>query len=135
MAGTYIYQLNTLLRRVVTNGTAQQLESWMQKNTVVAGKTGTTNDLRDSWFAGFSGSHLAVVWMGNDQNQPTGLTGSQGAMRVWANLFKNIDTQDLSLADQPGLDYAYIDYNNGLLADKDCQRAVNLLQLFQCEGA
>ena len=126
VAGTYIYQLNTLLRRVVTNGTAQQLESWMQKNTVVAGKTGTTNDLRDSWFAGFSGSHLAVVWMGNDQNQPTGLTGSQGAMRVWANLFKNIDTQDLSLADQPGLDYAYIDYNNGLLADKDCQRAVRL---------
>jgi len=124
--GTYIHQLNMMLRRVVTNGTAHQLAGWMQKNTIVAGKTGTTNDLRDSWFAGFSGSHLAVVWMGDDQNRPTGLTGSQGAMRVWANLFKNIDTQDLSLADQPGLEYADIDYTNGLLVDKACQRAVRM---------
>ena len=123
---TYIRQINTLLRRVVTNGTARQLGGWLHKKTIIAGKTGTTNDLRDSWFAGFSGSHLGVVWMGNDQNQSTGLTGSQGAMRVWARLFKNIDTQDLVLNDMPGLEYHYIDNHNGLRVDSSCSRAVRL---------
>ncbi|MFO7604286.1 MAG: penicillin-binding protein 1B [Gammaproteobacteria bacterium] len=121
-----IHQLNTILRRVVTHGTAKSLPQWLGRDTVIAGKTGTTNDLRDSWFAGFSGSHLAVVWMGNDQNQSTGLTGSQGAMRVWANLFKAIDTQDLLLDEMPGLEYQDIDHHNGLRADRYCERAVRL---------
>ena len=121
-----IHQLNTLLRRVVTDGTARRLNNWMAKEIVIAGKTGTTNDLRDSWFAGFSGSHLAVVWMGNDQNKSTGLTGSSGAMRVWANMFKQIETQDLILNDMSELDYQYIDHHNGLLVDENCSRAVRL---------
>lgn len=122
----YIHQLNTILRRVVTHGTARQLPQWLGDDNIIAGKTGTTNDLRDSWFAGFSGRHLAVVWMGNDQNQSTGLTGSQGAMRVWADLFKQLDTQDLNLSDLPGLEYHYIDHQNGLQAGQYCERAVRL---------
>ena len=121
-----IHQLNTILRRVVTDGTARQLNQWIGKDIVIAGKTGTTNDLRDSWFAGFSGSHLAVVWMGNDHNKSTGLTGSRGAMRVWANMFQHIETQDLSLSDMPGLDYRFIDHHNGFVADESCERAVRL---------
>jgi len=121
-----IHQLNTILRRVVTDGTARQLNHWVGKDIVIAGKTGTTNDLRDSWFAGFSGRHLAVVWMGNDQNKSTGLTGSSGAMRVWANMFQHIETQDLSLSDMPGLDYQYIDHHNGFVAEESCDRAVRL---------
>ena len=46
--------------------------------SVVAGKSGTSSDLRDSWFAGFSGSHVVVVWVGYDDDLPTGLTGSAG---------------------------------------------------------
>ncbi|WP_419175553.1 penicillin-binding protein 1B [Desulfosediminicola sp.] len=56
-----------------------------------AGKTGTTNDLRDSWFAGFSDNHIGVVWLGNDDNSSVKLTGSSGALRVWVDLFTQLD--------------------------------------------
>ena len=45
-----------------------------------AGKTGTTNDLRDAWFVGFTPDLLTVVWVGLDDNQPLGLSGSQAAL-------------------------------------------------------
>ena len=60
-----------------------------------AGKTGTSNDSRDSWFAGYTGDHLAVVWVGNDENEPTGLYGATGAMRVWSALFTKLPTAPL----------------------------------------
>ena len=55
--------------------------AYLPSELVVAGKSGTSSDYRDSWFAGFSGSHLAVVWIGYDDNTPTGLTGSSGSLR------------------------------------------------------
>ena len=58
----------------------------------VAGKTGTSNDYRDSWFAGFSGSHLIVVWVGHDDNSSTGLTGTTGALPVWSKLMGSLST-------------------------------------------
>ena len=48
-----------------------------------AGKTGTTNDLRDAWFVGFTPELLTVVWVGFDDNQPIGLSGSQAALPIW----------------------------------------------------
>ncbi len=85
-----------LLHQVTQKGTAKTL-SWALPNTQVAGKTGTTNDLRDSWFAGFGGKHLGVVWIGDDNNQPTNLTGATGALLVWKDLFKQINEPSLSL--------------------------------------
>ena len=69
--------MTNLLIGVVQRGTATRVRVLERP---MGGKTGTTNDQRDSWFAGFSGEHLAVVWMGNDENQPIGLTGSSGAL-------------------------------------------------------
>ncbi|MBI2398083.1 MAG: penicillin-binding protein 1B [Xanthomonadales bacterium] len=63
----------------------------------VAGKTGTSDDLRDSWYAGFTGGHLAVVWLGRDDNQRAGLYGATGAMRVWAALFEKLPSEPLQL--------------------------------------
>ena len=54
-----------------------------------AGKTGTTNDKKDAWFGGFTPYHVAVVWVGYDDNTPHGLTGSSGAVPIWANYMKN----------------------------------------------
>ena len=48
-----------------------------------AGKTGTTNDLRDAWFVGFTPELLTVVWVGFDDNQPLGLSGAQAALPIW----------------------------------------------------
>jgi membrane carboxypeptidase/penicillin-binding protein len=53
-----------------------------------AGKTGTTNDKKDAWFAGFTPLHTAVVWVGYDDNSPHGLTGGGGAVPIWTTYMK-----------------------------------------------
>ncbi len=54
-----------------------------------AGKSGTTNDLRDAWFVGFTPELLTVVWVGLDDNQPLGLSGAQAALPIWTSFMKN----------------------------------------------
>jgi len=95
-----------LLNQVAKRGTAKSL-SWSFPNMPLAGKTGTTNDLKDSWFAGFDGQYLAVVWLGKDNNQSTGLTGATGALRVWTDLFEQLDpiAIDLSISENVSLGY------------------------------
>ena len=78
-------QVQRALIGVVEAGTAQYLRQRFGRK-VVAGKTGTTNDTRDSWFSGFTDQQLTVVWLGRDDNQPTYLSGSAGALRVWADI-------------------------------------------------
>jgi penicillin-binding protein 1B len=72
-----------------------------------AGKTGTTDDLRDSWFAGFAGDRLAVVWVGRDDNRSARLTGASGALRVWTRLFQAIPVRPLSLEPPEGILWGY----------------------------
>src|SRR3546814_2168133 len=59
-------------------------------------------DMRDSWFAGFTGDHLAVFWMGRDDNKPTTLFGASGGLRAWRDLFAKLPTTPLSAAPGPG---------------------------------
>ena len=54
-----------------------------------AGKSGTTNDLRDAWFVGFTPELLTVVWVGFDDNQPSRLSGSQAALPIWTQFMKS----------------------------------------------
>ena len=75
-----IYTLDRMLIEVFERGTGAPARRSLPPALVVAGKTGTSNDYRDSWFSGFSGGHLIVVWMGHDDNSPTGLTGTTGAL-------------------------------------------------------
>ena len=53
-----------------------------------AGKSGTTNDLRDAWFVGFTPELLTVVWVGFDDNTPLGLSGTQAALPIWTEFMK-----------------------------------------------
>ncbi len=99
------------LQRVVSGGTARQLMSDGFGRLTPAGKTGTSNDSRDSWYAGYTGDHLAVIWVGNDQNKPTGLYGATGAMRVWSSIFKKLPTAPLQL-NQRGLDWQWVSGSN-----------------------
>ncbi|HYL72352.1 MAG TPA: penicillin-binding transpeptidase domain-containing protein, partial [Candidatus Dormibacteraeota bacterium] len=81
-----VYQLDRMLVEVMEHGTGRAARALLPPNLAVAGKSGTSSEYRDSWFAGFSGGHLAVVWVGFDDNQPTGFTGSAGALPVWAHI-------------------------------------------------
>jgi penicillin-binding protein 1B len=102
------------------------LNSRLPEGLAVAGKTGTTNGLRDSWFAGFSGDKVAVVWVGRDDNKPTKLTGSSGALRIWGDIMAVIDTQPLPEFAPEGIQEVRVDPGNGLLAGSGCGRAMTV---------
>lgn len=108
------------LQRVVTSGTGSALMRDGLGRLAPAGKTGTSNDGRDSWFAGYTGDHLAVAWVGNDQNQATGLYGATGGMRVWANLFLRLPSAPLQLSSN-GIDWRWV--LDGQSTDPDCPGA------------
>ncbi|WP_083930446.1 penicillin-binding protein 1B [Methylovulum miyakonense] len=94
------YIVNTILQEVMREGTGNSAYNAFPKDYGLAGKTGTTNDAKDSWFAGYTGDYLSVVWVGRDDNKPIGLTGATGALPIWTALMRQISTQPVTL-DQP----------------------------------
>lgn len=121
-----VYLLTDALQEVVRDGTGQGLRQWFPEDLAIAGKTGTTDDLRDSWFAGFTGDRLAVVWVGYDDNRTTGLTGASGAMTVWAETMRALDPEPLVVPIPENVERAWIDPETGLRADSGCAGAVEL---------
>ncbi len=120
------YLLVTALQDVVRQGTAQGLHRYLPAELGIAGKTGTTDDFRDSWFAGFSGDRLGVVWVGRDDNQPAGLTGASGAMTVWAEMMAGLALEPLILPVPDGIERVWIDPQSGLRSVAGCPDAVEL---------
>ena len=114
------------MQYAVRDGTGQAIFQALPAERFVAGKTGTTDDLRDSWFAGFTAERLGVVWIGRDDNQSTGLTGSSGALLVWRDLFSRFNPADGAPPAAEGIEYQWIDPVSGLLADATCADAVQL---------
>ena len=108
------------LQHAVTSGTGRQLIGDGLGRLSPAGKTGTSNDGRDSWFAGWTGDHLAVIWVGNDQNKETGLYGGTGAMRVWSAIFSRLPSAPLQVGDK-GIDWQFIVNQN--TTDPGCASA------------
>jgi penicillin-binding protein 1B len=104
-----VQTLNSGLVQVIEHGTASRIRSRLPKDLFYAGKTGTTNDTRDSWFAGFSAAHLGVVWLGTDDNQPTGLTGSSGALSLWGEIFGKLSTTGLTFDESDELELHWVD--------------------------
>jgi penicillin-binding protein 1B len=115
-----VYQVNRMMVEVMERGTGAGARAYLPPGLVVAGKSGTSSDYRDSWFAGFSGGHLAVVWIGYDDNAPTGLTGSSGSLAVWARLMASIGTTPWSVPLPEGLKETWIEYPTGLGAKPGC---------------
>ncbi len=103
-----VYLLNTLLQEAVRDGTGHSLYDMLPASLAVAGKTGTTDELRDSWFAGFTSDRLAVVWLGLDDNKPAGLTGSSGALRVWGDIIKAIGAQATRFPKPDNIEYVWV---------------------------
>jgi len=115
-----VHQLNRMLELVIEHGTGKSARAILPPNLVVAGKSGTSSELRDSWFAGFSGSHAAVVWVGYDDNRPTNFTGSSGALQVWARLFAGLDTTSRTAPLPESLVSVPIEFATGLRAEPTC---------------
>ena len=123
---TSVRIINSALHEVTRQGTARSLQWRLPKGLKVSGKTGTTNNTRDSWFAGFSGEHLIVSWLGTDDNKSTGLTGSSGALPIWSDIMKKIRTRPFSFAYDDELEYYNVEAKKGLLVDEDCATAAYL---------
>ncbi len=117
---TAVYQLNQMLVQVMEHGSGRGARAYLPSDLVVAGKSGTSSDYRDSWFAGFSGSHLAVVWIGYDDNSPTGLTGSSGSLAVWSRVMKSLGTASYSAPLPERLEEQWIEFRTGLGARPGC---------------
>jgi penicillin-binding protein 1B len=118
--------LNSGLVQVVEQGTARSLHARLDPAVKVAGKTGTTDDTRDSWFAGFDAAHVAVVWMGTDDNKPTGLSGSSGALPLWGDIYTHMVPLTLVFDNSDELAVHWVDLKSRALTDAQCPGAMQL---------
>ncbi|BBL69954.1 penicillin-binding protein 1B [Methylogaea oryzae] len=121
-----VYVLNTVLQEVAREGTARSIYSVLPEDFNVAGKTGTTNDLRDSWFAGFSGDYVGVVWVGRDDNQPAKLTGARGALPIWIDAFRRFSREPLEPTPPEKIELVWTDTASGKRAAESCPGARQL---------
>jgi penicillin-binding protein 1B len=127
------YLLNIALQEVVKSGTGKSLKPLINDTLKVAGKTGTTNDFRDSWFAGFTGSHVAVVWVGQDNNQPTGLTGASGALQIWGDIMNRVTSAPFAPVMPDSVGLFKLDKNDHLLADDSCDEVIEMPFIYGSE--
>jgi penicillin-binding protein 1B len=121
-----VYLLNKALQAVVVEGTASSLNKILPGSIGVAGKTGTTDDLKDSWFAGFTGKHLAVVWVGRDDNRSCSLTAASGALQIWGHLISNISTAPLNLTQPENIKWVVVNPETGFLTEELCPGAISV---------
>jgi penicillin-binding protein 1B len=113
------YLINYALHKVTLEGTASAVRHAFP-NVNMAGKTGTTNDYRDSWFAGFDRNLVTSVWMGADDNVPINLSGASGAMQVFIAFQQKQSPKNLSRRFPEGLGIAHFDAKSGALSAPGC---------------
>jgi len=113
------YLLNYALHKVTEQGTAKSL-TWRLPQHQLSGKTGTTNQLRDSWFVGYDAKHLVTTWVGRDDNQPTKLTGSSGALVLFAEFMKKQGVVDAPLVMPEGVAMLAFEQKSGNAVNAQC---------------
>ena len=119
------FLVTNMLRGVINEGTGAGARS-AGFTLDAAGKTGTTNDLRDAWFVGFTPELLTVVWVGFDDNQPVGLSGAQAALPIWTQFMMRALAGRASVPFDPpeGVSFVDIDPDTGKLALPRCPRVL-----------
>ena len=119
------YLVTNMMRSVLSEGTGAAARATGFAPDA-AGKTGTTNDLRDAWFVGFTPDLLTVVWVGLDDNQPLGLSGAQAALPMWTQfMIRALQGQpDNKFKEPDGISWAEIDRDTGKLAAPGCPRVL-----------
>ena len=115
-----IYLLSAAMQEVVRAGTGQGLNKFLPPEIAPAGKTGTTDEQRDAWFAGFTGDRLAVVWVGYDDNRAARLSGSAAALPIWGDMMAALAPEPLALAKPERIELVAIDPQTGLRGGVSC---------------
>jgi penicillin-binding protein 1B len=115
-----VRQVTRALEVAMIRGTGRSARGQLPEGLTVAGKTGTSNEFRDSWFAGFTGDNLAVVWLGHDDARPTGLSGARGALSVWSAVMAEAGATDFRPPPVAGLAEVLIDFGTGELVSAGC---------------
>jgi penicillin-binding protein 1B len=121
-----IYLVQNAMQRTMREGTGSSVYNQLPSSLNLAGKTGTSNDSRDSWFAGFSQDLLAVVWLGRDDNGPTPLTGATGALQVWTGFMRKADPLPLDMPIPENVTMAWVDRTTGQGSASGCPNAVQM---------
>jgi penicillin-binding protein 1B len=119
------YLLNYALHKVTLEGTAKAVrEAFPHIN--MAGKTGTTDDYRDSWFSGFDKNILVTSWIGKDDNQPVNLSGASGALQLFIAYQKQQQPKSLVRRFPKGLGISHFDIATGALSKAGCQQTFSV---------
>ncbi len=120
------FLVTNMMRSVINEGTGAGARS-AGFTLDAAGKSGTTNDLRDAWFIGFTPELLTAVWIGFDNNQPIGLSGSQAALPIWTTFMKRALAGRRDSHFQPPDDIVFVDIDKdtGKLARPGCPRVMS----------
>ncbi|CAH9049754.1 Penicillin-binding protein 1B [Pseudoalteromonas holothuriae] len=113
------------LKKVTKEGTAKRLNQHFP-SIQLAGKTGTSNDLRDSWFAGFDHNTVTVTWLGRDDNKSTGLTGASGALELYIRYLKPLNPQAIADKRPSSIRWAFVNTLTGKQAPPGCGKVIQL---------
>lgn len=120
------FLVTSMMRSVLTEGTGVAARAAGFRLDAAA-KSGTTNDLRDAWFVGFTPELLTVVWVGLDDNTPVGLTGSSAALPIWTRFMQRALSghESASFPAPEGIAFADIDPETGERAGPLCPKRIN----------
>ncbi len=121
-----VYLLTRALQEVMRSGTGRSAHARLRAQLALAGKTGTTDGLRDSWFAGFDGRRLGVVWLGRDDNASAALTGAAGALQVFVDWITALPAYPLSPAAPEDIEWHWTAPGVGRRTDPGCAGAVRV---------
>ena len=119
-----IYLLKFVLKQTFISGTAKGFSSRVIEKWKTGGKTGTSDDQRDSWFVGYAGNYLMVVWLGFDDNRKSPLTGRTGALQVWKNFMSRLDPIAYEVRKPSRIRYEWVDAKDGLLSGESCKGSI-----------
>jgi penicillin-binding protein 1B len=119
------YLTGYAMEGVLERGTANSAKS-LGIYFPASGKTGTTDDSRDSWFIGYTPDVVCAVWVGYDSGAKTGLTGASGALRIWARFLQALYPRKGPMGQSPpeGVETAVIDPESGFLATTSCPQTL-----------
>lgn len=121
-----VYLLQQAMQEVMISGTAAGVLSRLPEGINAGGKTGTSNDLRDAWFAGWAGDMVASVWVGNDDNSSMGLSGASGALPIWSAFMAAAKPVSQPVPEPEGISFVWLNGSSGEPSAEGCEGAVRV---------